>query len=151
MRDHSAEKPAGDSPLHGLLEKKLTIYHRYFHLTKKIKNAFESGEREQLRSMVSERKNVIKKADRIDAALWRLSDKGVLPFANIIEKSGSQMQKLRQIVEAVDVIDSELLAMATSETEELKKALLKLRRIRKASRGYGSHLPPSSKFISIRN
>jgi hypothetical protein len=155
MNNRSAEKPGEDSQLHALLERKLTIYHQYLHLTKRIRNVFESGDREKLRATVSERRNVIKKADRIDVTLGKMFQKGRMDVSllsqNLKRQHDKQMQKLRRVIEAIEPIDRELLVLVTSETGELKNELLKIRYFRKANKGYGKHRPVPSKFISLRN
>jgi hypothetical protein len=155
MSNRSPEKSEGDSQLHALLERKLTIYHQYLNLTKRIRNIFDGGDREKLRATVSERRNVIKKANRIDATLQKIFQKGRMDISllsqNIRRQYDKQMQELRRVIQAIEPIDRELLVLVSSETGELKKELIKIRHFRKANKGYGKHRPVPSKFISVRN
>lgn len=155
MQDCSAEKAERERQLYGLLERKVTLCHHYFHLTQKIRQVFDRGDREKLRAAVSERRSAAKKVDRIDSALKKIFQNGRIDLSlvsqNIKQHLEHQMQKIQQVMAAIEPIDRELVVLVASETEELKSNLLRMRRIQKANAGYGRQRPAVSKFINVRN
>jgi len=148
------------------LEKKFALFDQYLSITERMKATFRNKEAGNLGVLISERQRCIAKIERIDTSienvitespdkLSQISDQVNTPTQTLPLKGGgegeglidSRLMKIKGIMEKIDPIDRELMTMLKEEGEHLRTALLEMRNVRQAARGYKRERGFSPRFL----
>jgi len=136
------------------VEKKLALFERYLSITKKIKDTFYDKEANNIGAFLSERQNCIHKIQKIDLSVAMVIKAGSDEINHISHKLkkmiDSYVEKVKQIMDSVGLIDKELLVMVKEEGDSVKRDLLKMRNVRQAARGYRTETRYSPRFLDQR-
>ncbi len=138
------KKTEGNEKIRSFLEQKITLFDRYMDITTRMKEAFRDGEAVELGGFISQRQDCIKRIERIDAALKGMGEnqRGFI---------GRYSEKLKGIMETVDLMDRELMGMAKEESDSVKTELLKIRGGRQAAQGYKRGVSHTPRFLDVRS
>lgn len=137
-----------------LLERKQTLFSQYLSTTEKMKAALGNNEESNLEQLLSTRQDLIYKIEKIDLAIKRTMptspDRHNLISEKFKELIANLLNKLKSIMERVEPLDKELMAMVQQEGESTKTSLLRKQKVRQAMRGYGSFNKYPAKFLDTR-
>jgi len=150
------------------LEKKLTLFDQYLSITERMKATFRNKEAGNLGVLISERQGCITKIEGIDTSmekvikespdkLSQISDQVNTPTQTLPLQGGGEgggeglvdscLMKIKGIMEKIDLIDQEFMAMLKEEGEHVRTELLKMRNVRQAGRGYKRERGFSPRFL----
>ena len=133
-----------------LLKKKLGLFKRYLSLTEEIKEAIGGNiDKRKMHIFFYKRRGCINSIDTIDGSIMKLiksrnCDKNYYTpkrFKGVIDP---YIKGIKNVLERICDLDSELLIMAREETEHFQTKLLKMRKFRQGVHGYrkGKKIPP---------
>ena len=136
------------------LEKKLAFFEQYLSITKKMKEDFNDKEENDIGAFLSERQNCINKIQKVDLSVAKVIKAGSDGIDHISHKlkamMDSYLEKIKNIMDSVDLIDKELMVKVKEESNSVKRDLLKMRNVRKAARGYRPETRYSPRFLDQR-
>lgn len=137
------------------LEKKLAHFKQYLSLTEKMEKASKNEERNKdLGRLISRRQSCINKIDKIDMSIRKAikrNSAGRFRIPNHYkEKISGCLSQLRDIMTTIDFKDRALMVRVKDEDEAIKAELLRMRNVRRASRGYRGSSGYPSRFLDTR-
>jgi len=134
-----------------LLEKKTAFFDQYLSITERMNEIFAHAKERDPRASISQRQACINKIQKIDASLEKIMGDSSDKVHNISEKCKGMidgyLRSLRNIMETVDLLDRELIAMVGVEGENIKAELLKLQDVRQAAKGYRDKIKSTPRFL----
>jgi len=100
---------------------------------------------------ISERQDCISKIEKIDSSIEKIIKASTDKLNHISDKFTrlihGYLSSIKSIMETVDCIDRELMAMVKEEGEGIKKELLRMRNFRQVTRGYKKEKRYSPRFL----
>ncbi len=146
MKDIEAEKD-----MYSFLEEKLDLFNQYLSITKGMKEGLEDKEMSHLGSFLSQRQDCIKRIEKIDLSMETIIKASSAKVHHFSEKGrkliDAYLSNLKGIMEAVEVVDFEMMEKVKEEAEGIKKGVLEMRNVRKAAKGYKNEIRHSPKFL----
>ena len=122
------------------LEKKLVFFNQYLLMTNQIKEACALNKEEYPGALISQRQACIYKIERIDESIRRIVGENPGGLERLSEKCKAMidgyLKRLKTVMEAVDLVDRELLGTLQADGKDMKRDLLKLQDMRHAAQGY---------------
>ncbi len=136
------------------LEEKLLLFDRYLSITERMKKTFKDKEAGHLGTFLSKRQDCIERIGRIDSSIENIIEASSKKLNNDSGKFngviGNRLEKLKGIMETVNLMDGELMGVVKEEGEGLKRDLLKMRNVRQAARGYKKAVTCTPRFLDTR-
>jgi hypothetical protein len=136
------------------LERKLGFFSQYLSVTERMKAALEKKEAGNLGSLISKRQDLIHKIEINDVSMQRLvqsiPDRYHLLSGKFKSFIDNHLKTLKNVMEAVEPLDRELMAVVKQEGECIKTNLLGMRKVQQAAKGYGSNLRHPPRFLDTR-
>ena len=133
------------------LEKKLTLFRRYLHTTKRMKEALKDKEAGNPGDFISERQNCINKIGKIDSSIENIINTSADRLNHISGKFSKlihgYLSSITSIMETVDLIDRELMIMVKEQGEGTKREILRMRNVQQAARGYKKEKRYNPRFL----
>jgi hypothetical protein len=133
------------------LEKKIDLFTQYLSITKEMKEGLKDKEVRHLEKFLSQRRDCIKRIEKIDLSMEKTIRASSAELDPVSEKGrkliDGYLSNLKSIMEAVDVVDTELMNKLKEEGEGIKRELLEMRNVRHAARGYKKEIRYSPRFL----
>nr|MBC8359974.1 hypothetical protein [Candidatus Desulfatibia profunda] len=149
MKDIDTEKE-----IFTFLERKLGLFSQYLSVTERMQAALEKKEAGNLGSLISKRQDLIHKIETHDKSMQRfvqtIPDRHHLipeKFKGLID---NYLKTLKNVMEAVEPLDRELMEVVKQEGECIKTDLLGMRKVQQAAKGYGNNLRHPPRFLDTR-
>jgi len=150
MRDVKKEKE-----MCTFLQKKLDKFREYQSVTEKMKKTvYGNDENNELSGLINRRQRCISAIEKINSSIENIINNSSVKFACISKKYKrfveSCLSDIKDIMTQVDLMDKELVGIASGQGESIKKELLNMRNKRQAARGYYTNRRYAAKFLDTR-
>jgi len=150
MRDVEKEKE-----MCTFLEKKLDKFREYQSVTEKMKQAVCGNDgNNELSGLIHRRQKCINAIEKINSSMENIIKSGSIKFSCISKKYKGLVENclsnIKDVMTQVDLMDRELVTIVSEQGESVKTALLKLRNMRQAARGYQTIKRYPAKFLDTR-
>lgn len=137
------------------LDKKLMQFKQYQSVTEMMKHTLCGKEKDkEISSLISKRQSCISAIEKINGSLEKIVNKGSDGFSRIPSKYkrliDGYMSSIKDVMMQIDLMDRELVAVVAEKSKSLKTEILKLRNMKQAARGYGSHIKYPARFLDTR-
>ena len=134
-----------------LVEKKLILFKRYLALTKGMKETISHKEPSNLLESLSKRGDCIAEIEKVDLSLAKVMKERGHEIPHIPDElkgtNEGYFKDLKDVMEAVDIIEKELMTLVREEGESIKMALFKSQTVMKAAIGYKRLGKSSPRFL----
>ena len=136
------------------LEKKIALFKQYLAITERMQVILNDSENRKFGSLISKRQDLIHKIEINDVSMQRLvqsiPDRYHLLSGKFKSFIDNHLKTLKNVMEAVEPLDRELMAVVKQEGECIKTNLLGMRKVQQATKGYGSNLRHPPRFLDTR-
>jgi hypothetical protein len=136
------------------LEKKVALMTQYLSLTRSMKESFLGEKEVRLEGLLARRQDCIDKIEKIDQSLQKLRSMGAGELSRISRelngKWNGYLQRLKGLAKKIAPMDAEVMVMVREESRGVKEALLNMKQLKQAAKGYGSRERRIPRYIDAR-
>jgi hypothetical protein len=137
------------------LENKLDKFIEYQSVTEKMKKAVcDNGESNELSGLIHRRQKCIGAIEKINSSMEKIIKNGSVKLSCISKKYKGLVENclsnIKDVMIQVDLMDRELVTIASEQGESIKTEILKMRNVRQATRGYQTNKRYPARFLDTR-